>query len=589
MDSNGAFNGRLPTLARLGMTGPDVAVLGCLVCLLCVLFPVGLFPTWTPRFAILIAVGVPGLLTLCWSALSDMVSRAALLWLVIVWFSSAVSAAPRSLTIGFAGRDLSALSISACIGLWALARTASPRARHLVMPVLVVGATVNAVIAHLQVAFHPASGEFALQGGRPAAFLVNPVYLGAVCAGGAVVASMNVLSTRAWYLASGFCASACVLSGSRVAWAALLVVAFLGWARTRTPALRTGLISIVVGMLFGVVFDAVLAGGTNSVDRVASSGGGRLDVWRYGLSAFGDRPLLGFGFGAFRPAVQGRFSLDFVAAHASSETTQPWFDSHNVVIGVLVATGLVGLVALCTCLAFAIRQVSGPLAWGALAISLTWMLQPVSLNTLPVTCLMLGAATAPVTFPSAGVVARRLTIGVACASILFAIVLVTADVRLRRAADALDFNATRSAASWFGDDPVVADVVAEVARLANDDHANTDSLRWRAAAVEREPDRPYWWNQLASEQLETGDVAGARTSVERSLELEPAGFTANLIALDVALAEQDRARVTEQLDVLCVFDERACSTTPDDLLDPSDRPLSSDSAPPGPVSSLPEG
>ncbi len=102
--------------------------------------------------------------------------------------------------------------------------------------------------------------------------------------------------------------------------------------------------------------------------------------------------MTGWGFGRFQAAVQGKYSPEFVAATARSDIGQPWFDAHNIFIGTLVAVGAIGFVLIWGWVALAARRCAGPLAWGAAALFVTWLLQPAALPTLPLAALMFGAA-----------------------------------------------------------------------------------------------------------------------------------------------------------------------------------------------------
>jgi Flp pilus assembly protein TadD len=528
---------------------------------------------------VLLAVGSVGVV-----AMVRLIARrdraAVLAGVIICWVAlSGALGGARSSLLGFVGRDLSGVIVLFAFGCWALGREVVPSRR--LATTFVQCATAGALVGVIQVVVQVDTGFLALQDGRPAGLLVNPVYFGAVCAAACVVAVHATATTRVDVI-STVCmvvlGAGVSISGSRVALAALLVTAgmLVVVKRSREFAVAAGLAA--TGVVLGIVLDLATGSGRNAASRLTADGaGGRSSVWRYGIEAAFDRPLFGHGVGRFRPAVQDRFSTGFVADHAAVDRAQAWFDPHNVLILVLVGTGFVGLVLVAVWVILASKGCSGPLAWGVAALAATWLLQPVSIHTLPLAMLLFGAAAAdggeaqrqvltseesdapPAasrSLSSASVVA--LGVGVVAAAWLL-----VADLRLNRAVDRLSPAAAESAAAMYPSDPIVADVVAQVHELTGD---AGEWLAWREKATEIEPDRPYWWVRLGEAALATGDLDRARSAADRALALQSTNVGANDLDARLAAASGDVEGLESALQRLCNLGQSTCDLDAEEII-----------------------
>ena len=175
--------------------------------------------------------------------------------------------------------------------------------------------------------------------------------------------------------------------------AVVVLVGFAVTSRSRASTLASAIGAASV--LAGVVVDRWFGAGRNAAERLIEAGSGtdgRSEVWRYGLEAWTDRPFLGYGFGRFRPAVQGRFTPTFVRDFAPDDTTQAWFDAHNVGIGLLLAVGVIGVVLFVAWVLLALGMQHAWVAWILVPVVVHWGLQPVSLSTLPLAMLLFGLA-----------------------------------------------------------------------------------------------------------------------------------------------------------------------------------------------------
>jgi hypothetical protein len=548
-------------LERWGLTPWDAAV-GVVGLLLLVAYaPALMFDSWTPRMAILLAVmpvGLALIVSLCRRRdVPAMALAAALGWTLLC---SVLSPSGRLAVTGTVGRDLSALTIVGSSAFWALGRTVSDRGVHVLERVVLWGAGAGALLGTLQVVLTVDSGPLALSAGRPAGLLTNPVYFGAVCAAGLAI-GIALWSESSWRSISGplvVCGIATSLSGSRVALASSVVVgvALVVVRRNKTTNIAAAL--GLVALAAGVLLDRAAGAGRNAADRLTSdAGGGRTTVWRYGLDAFADRPLFGYGFGEFRPAVQSRFSAGFVRDYAAEEITQPWFDPHNAVITVLVAVGVVGLVMFLAWAFSWARLVRGPLVWALVPLALSWMLQPMSLFTLPLAMTLFGAAGTPCT-PRVADLGRRTVAATVAFGVLAAAYLLTADISMRRATNDLDGDRAATAAAMFGHDPISGDLVAQTYSRGSAASSQAGELRWRARVASWEPDRPHWWSLLAQTQISLGLLDEAEESVANALELQRYNVRSLNTEAVLAIYRDDEPRLQAALDALCLVSPSDC-------------------------------
>jgi O-antigen ligase len=517
--------------ARWGVTTHDVLVLtaGALFCAGAGPFEFG---GWTPRMAALLAglpLGVVLLVRLAWRR--DKAALAAMGFLVWALIAALASTAPwRSLIGQVNGNTQSLLIFSGVFGFWALARTLSDRGRALVGPVLVGALGVSALIGVLQIILDIRNGPLAHVGGRAGGLEGNAVYFsttlsgaGAWCAGRAVSAAG--LRSRLVNLAGvTFFALAIGLSGSRVSIVAIVAAsaAVCWWARS-LRSLRVP-IAVLVGLVSSVSLQRSVQLGTDTVGRFSAGGtGDRTAIWRASLSAIGERPLLGWGPGRIRPAIQHHFTPEFVRLYQTDDFSLAWNDVHNVILQMLIAVGIIGVVLLAAFVVMALRRSDFTLSLAAVAISINWLLQPASLSSLAIAAIFLGASAKRLAASSDPAKRRHDAVAVSSVvlGLIVALALVTADLRLRHAVESGDRAAVRAAAGWFGDDPYVIDIF--VLGSYRPDVASELPARVAAArrAAEAEPDVPMWWNELAMTQWDSEDFAGMRVSIEKALELQP--------------------------------------------------------------------
>lgn len=545
-------------LRAQGLSGVDALGLATAALLVLAFFPPLMFDNWTSRLAVMAVGGVVGSLFVVRGALAWVPSAlAALAFLAVGLVASLLGGAARSSVVGDAGRETSWAIVALSFGLWGLGRGMGARAREVLPAVALVALAVHAAVGIAQVVVGVDSGPLALYFRRPTGFVANPVYFGALCAGGAVVGV--ALRATGWRTAVPMvvCGHAAALSGSRVAVGSVVVVtlAIVAVRRTR-PDVVAGALAFTA-LLSGVLLARWRTPSADLASRIsAGDGGGRTQIWIYGVQAWTDRPLLGFGLGRFRPATQGKFTAEFVARFAADERTQAWFDPHNIGVNLLVSTGVIGTLVLLAWFVYAVRGISGPLPWAVLAIAITWTLQPVGIATLPLVMLLFGASHSGAASPAP----RRLHLGAAATvGAALSIWLVTADVILARAASEFDMALAATAGRLYPHDPVVADLVAQIG--AFDATATVDEVeRWRLLPTRWDPDRPLWWVRLAEFQIRGGDFSAAQRSIERALDEQPYNAGAVRAGLRLAVAQQDQLQLVTWLERACELSMPECES-----------------------------
>ena len=93
------------------------------------------------------------------------------------------------------------------------------------------------------------------------------------------------------------------------------------------------------------------------------------------------RPITGWGLGRFRYALQGRYSFDELV---SVPALRNFWDARDVVIELAVVVGIPGLILFGGFAWCAGRGCTPAVVVAAGAIVFTWVLQRISLQTLPI-------------------------------------------------------------------------------------------------------------------------------------------------------------------------------------------------------------
>lgn len=553
-DPRGADDAQMPP--RLSVD--DWIALALCAALATIVLPFTQFPDSTPRTAVVLAALPLGLVGLLRSAVRR--DRAALAaaafasWAVVCAFFS--DSRWVSL-LGSFGRDTSALIVAAGFGLWSIGRSVTDLGRVMAARVLLACLALSAAFGLLQIVVrNPGGGLVGLVAGRAHGLGGGHIYFGATMAGAACVSAVVFRRmTPLWFASIVLFAGCANLSGSRFPIAVGLVVGVVVLALDRDLKSIVAWLATYVGAVLVSSWGVSLIPGTESAaDRAGSEAAGRMDAWRYAWSSFLDRPITGWGPLGFRGAVQGRFTPDFTAHHAANELSQIWWDAHNIVVGVAVSYGVVGLILLGWFAVLAIRHARGPLAVFVSVVSLTWLLEPAGIATFPLVMLCLGVAMSTATVREHAAVGAALgRIMMLLGGVLAMLYLLT-DIRLHSAMEQGKPDAVASAASWAPWDSVAANTAAAAyANFDGSEPALRSSLVWMERARARQPDFPFYSNKIAQLNLMLGDTAAARDAVDTALELQPWNVTSLQLKYVVAKFSDDQLLMEETKEQLCTL------------------------------------
>jgi O-antigen ligase len=525
-----------PERSYLARNGLDVldAVVVAIASVLCIAWiPAMAVPTWTPRMMLLLAALPCGLLAAV--RLVRRGDRAAMFALSgLLWASLAAffSVTPAIAFKGTLGLETSVLILAGAIAMWALGRCLSPAGRQVLPVALISALSLSALVGVLQVALQIEFGTLAMEANRPTGLTTHPVYFGVLMGGGcALAAALAVRHPLTWLpvIAVGWLAFAANLSGTRVgvlaAAVCVLWVAFGGSVRRAIALIG----AFVLGNVAGLVLTQVVGSRTTAVDRISSggSGGERFEVWRYGIEAALERPVFGWGVGMFRSATQSKYTAEFTRVSAPDDRN-PWFDAHNIFVELLVTIGVVGVVLFSLFVLVEVRRARGPLAFGALAIAASWLLEPAALATLPVAMVMLGGAVVEggerrLDLPAD--VRRSTLLAMAVVGAMLSLGLGIADLRLKAAVDSQDPDRLKAATAWFWRDPIAGDLVAQAWTLAffqtPSPEGRAEMLRWSERVIGYDQYRSMMWDKDAVRRELIGEIGEARASLDRALELQP--------------------------------------------------------------------
>lgn len=485
---------------------------------------------WTPKVALLLVAMGPGLVVLARYVLArDRAALAAVVFLAVAALATAVSPAPRLALLGLYDLGTGLLFVAACVAMWALGRTLSPRGRHVLVLVLVATTAANAVVAWFQTALPAPMEMLEPFQGRAAALLGNPVHvtalgIAALALVGYGLGTAGSVSARAWWLTAGVLLGGMVqLAGGRAGLA--LGVLLVGWIAMRFGPRTAGL--LVLAVVIGAIAAGVVAGtgATSASGRVASSRadglGGRVDRWALALPALEERPLLGYGPGQFRRATAPHTTPAAARAFGPDTLSD---DAHDLVVEYATTTGLLGLAALGAWLWCAGRRARGPLAAFAVFGGCSLLIQPQNVALTPVLLVALGAA-APVGLRRAAPRLRVVIVVIALVGVVAAAALLRGDALLARATDELALGPARAATAalpgWSVGPATEARAAAYEVVSTHDPSGGDEVLVAARRAVARDPSDPRRWNELGDYEMRWGSRDAGRRAYEAANRANP--------------------------------------------------------------------
>jgi O-antigen ligase len=557
--------------ARYGLSSLDVLLCFGAFAAMCAYTP--FFFSWhsAPRMVIVLVAVLPGLMALGWLArVGDRPAQLAvafLAWAVVsAAFSDNVGLSLRGTVI----QNSSVLTYAAAFGLWALAHFMSGAGRKLMLGTVMVGVGLNAAVGAAQVVFQLEDRNLGLSGGRALGLTPNPIELAALMLVGIFVclAFVSPVESRRWLrpAAFGLFAFGAVLAftSTRIALLAFVIVAIGDTVRTRSAQRMIGAALAAGGVIVGTALSRLFQLGSDPLSRAGSvDAGGREDWWVAGWHAFAERPILGWGVGRFRSAIQGELSFEHVALSADSQAIP---DAHNIVVGMVVALGIPGLVLLACFAAAVSRRASGVYSLALIAVPMIWLLQPIAQTTLILYMTLLGIAvtTRAENRPTLAGLPNSVKPGVWVTAVLLGIGaaswVMVAEYRLSQAALALDGAAFESAAGMYLGDPILSDVGATIwiGRLTFDDDAADRIVAQMERTVELEPTRSYWHARLGLGLAQQEDWEGAVAAANRALELQPTSIQAWSTLLYVAEQTGDQELYGPAMNAVCRLELDSC-------------------------------
>lgn len=549
---------------KMSVVDAAAAVIGLLLCV--AYGSVFLIPGWTPRVAVLlVSLPMGGVILALQMARRDAIAIVCGALVATSVVTGVLSGQARSAILGTMGTEASTLILAGSLGLLAIGRELSEQGRRAVGWAVVAGASLSSAVGLLQYVAQADSGLFSLYAERPSGLTSNPVYFGAVAAGafGIVVGrrSTNPRTVAPDAFLAGWFGIAIALSGSRVALGSAVVIGSFVLLVRRNRRALTSVLGVLVGVAIGTVITSTVGSGLSAVNRVSSSSAGdRRATWSYALDAFRERPLHGWGLGQFRSVVQNRITVE-LARTLGAGRDRTLFDAHNIVIGVAVSLGLVGIVGLLSLAFLLIRRARGGLAVGACGLALSWLLQPMGLATFPLAMLLFGASL-PVVLgrhavpePDVGATDGSIRTFGAGAWLVWLLIpglvaglyLVVVENSIQRAADRRDAAQVEEMVRLLPNDPFLADIAAQAWQLyasPSDPQATARSLEWSERAVSLQAQSSMWWIRHAIREFSFGYPELALRSVREARRLEPnswLGVDLELILLQELGDEAGRA------------------------------------------------
>ncbi len=595
-------------LVRNGYSASDAlaAIVGLLLTIAYATF--FFLPSWTPRMAVLVmTVPFTSVLLIRQAVRREPIALAAAGVVFTALLSAGFSGNFRLSVIGVVASETGVLIFLGSLGLLALGTQLSERGQRALVWAVIGGIALSGAVGLLQMLVQAESGPFIVQGGRASGLTPSSVYFGACAAGAFGVVVGRVSDNRrtipvdvalaVWFgLSIG-------LSGTRVALGGAAVAGMFAIAvrRGTRPVVTT--VGLAAGIVLGQFVASTVSPDVGATDRLVLNGGGRTEVWRYAFDSFLDRPLLGYGPGGFREAIQDDVTVSF-SANMQDNIEAVWFNAHNYVFHTAATMGAAGLLAILAMSVLLIRSARGPLAYGGLALVLSWTLQPFSLSTMPLALLLLGGASAPacaglrtrrassravgpddvseatsVAHAEATPVARAEAVpptrdrspspylllpGIAVGCFLLAF-----DLSVQRAVDADDPDAAAAWVERMPPDPFLADFVAQFyAAQSLDNAAFTETaINWGDRAIAEQPNRALWRVRTATRYAQMGNLEAALAQLEVAREHEPNSWKAveGQFYLLQALGRDSEAEAL--LPLVCDLQIIECSTAVDSASD----------------------
>ncbi|NNN21646.1 MAG: O-antigen ligase family protein [Acidimicrobiales bacterium] len=426
--------------------------------------------------------------------------------------------------------------------------------------VISIGAVVNSLFAVIEIATihstHGLNGLAIASSGGASGLLINPVFLGQLLSGTIVlVAFTKYLTNRASVVVLFVCGIGDYLSQDRasIIFIAIGVVVLLYRKRLVGLGLSVVLcLGYFAGGLISNFYNGAKVSSRITSGAISTVGSARMVIWKYSIHAFEKSFLIGYGPSGDSKATLPLYGLDMV--RATRLPSGYYADAHNVIIELLVCTGVIGTLLVGAFMLSAIRISGGELLWFALAMGVFLLFEPLNIATCPLIFLALGAGVSPREKPKnivgkvicsvPSIEAKKLKphikgarLSLCVLAIIFGISIIWGDIEIDHAGGVLlNFELIKSQDVSFNSGP------AKLATLLIPEWSNSNSSLaqsyalaatvgekslWQKAidaqkmAVAKSPYDPVAWTWLAIYEENAGNKVVAYQDYLKAVKLDP--------------------------------------------------------------------
>ena len=552
--------------ARHGLSTLDVLMSFAVLAAMCAYTPFLYTWFWAPRMAIVLATVLPGMIALgCLARGGDRAARLAVGFLAWTFVSAMFSDNAWLSLRGTIAQNTFVLSYAAALGLWALAHYMSKAGRRLMLGAVLVGVSLNGVVGAIQIFFQLDDRNLGLSGGRAVGLTPNPIELAALMLVGlficlVLVSEGSLGSHRLALLGLFGYGSVLSFTSTRIALIAFLVVSIGTLATRRNRNQLAGFGFALLGVVSGTVLSRLFGSVGDVLSRSSTSNpGSRGDWWVAGWHALMERPVLGWGVGRFRSAIQGELPFGPIAANGDSQAIP---DAHNIFVSMAVELGVPGMVLLVMFGFCVARRTTGVYALALIAVPIIWLLQPIALTTVIVYMILLGIAVTSGNRPGVPTqpdldrlptAIRSMLVGATVVGMAAAGWFLVAEYRLSEAAFDFDGDAFDGAAAMYFGDPIVSDLGIDIWAPASlyDPDFGDQLIERMAKTVDLEPTRAYWRARLAWGLAHQADYREATAEAHRALDLQPTSALAWQTLLFVSDQTDDDQLHLDAMDAVC--------------------------------------
>ena len=356
--------------------GPTTAAVATAFASVVALDPGGWFPFSIAKWPAVLVCALVGGASLAWNGRVAVARRSALLWLVLITtvaLSAITGLDGRMAWFGTPVRHLGALTWMVFALLFVVGNhvgLADASFRRFMRGVVAAGGAL-AVYAIWELVIG-APVEYVSNSSRLGGPYGSPAYLGAASCLFLPIAiglAVSAAEARAWRVGAAAVSMLLIVaalgSGTRGSLIALFCAGVIVAALRAQPAVRDGgvgrnLPALVTAV--GVAAVAAFVALTTEQFQRSAPVGSRLDEWRLGVTAFADRPVLGFGPEGYRLVVDRYLSADYVRSYGDAVLPDR---AHNAVLDVALSSGIIAALAYVALLVVVILAGFRLIRWGA--------------------------------------------------------------------------------------------------------------------------------------------------------------------------------------------------------------------------------